>query len=237
MRWLFIGNSFTYVNNLPLSFTRACQTAFTSPPIFVAMLARGGATLEDHYKNPALEGVLAEKNWDVVVLQEQSTRPLIMKNKFLRYAELLDEMIKKVGAQTCLYIPPVPKKLQSRQPKLSAAYLQCAQKLNALIAPVGPVLYRIQADKPSMHIHHDDGIHPTPMASYIAAWVFYLTLFADKHPLQLSREIYTTQYGTPHEGATVRLPDIPLEEADYVYQATKKAVDDFWVENNSLRAK
>lgn len=234
MRLLFIGNSFTYVNNLPLSFTRACQTAFMSPQISVAMSARGGATLENHYKNAALSGILAEKNWDVVVLQEQSTRPLVMKSKFFRYAELLDGMIKKVGAQTCLYIPPVPKKISSRQLKLNAVYLQCAQKLNALVAPVGPALYQIQADKPSIPVHHDDGIHPTPMASYIAAWVFYLTLFPDKHPLQFSREIYTTYYGTPHEGATVRLPDISWGEAEYVYQATKKSLDDFWVENNSL---
>ena len=70
---LFIGNSYTYVNNLPdlinqIAIDKGNQLIYeTHTP--------GGATLAQHAANSNVQYLLGTTEWDHVVLQEQSQRP------------------------------------------------------------------------------------------------------------------------------------------------------------------
>ena len=66
-RVLFIGNSYTYSNDLPGLFTQLAGSLGNT--VETAMVAPGGFTFEGHTTNPASQNAIAQGDWDVVVLQ------------------------------------------------------------------------------------------------------------------------------------------------------------------------
>ena len=71
-RVLFIGNSYTYFNNLPAVFARVAE-ATGAGPVEVGMVAPGGTRLVDHWTRGEARATFGASRWDVVVLQDQST--------------------------------------------------------------------------------------------------------------------------------------------------------------------
>ncbi len=69
IRVLFVGNSITYVGNLPavLNTLAASQHRFVRSD----MIVRGGATLMDRLTDGSVERALAQRHYDYVVLQER----------------------------------------------------------------------------------------------------------------------------------------------------------------------
>ena len=70
---LFLGNSYTSVNNLP-EMTRVLALSASDTLIYDSNTP-GGHTLEGHFGNVTSTGKIAQGTWDFVVLQEQSQRP------------------------------------------------------------------------------------------------------------------------------------------------------------------
>jgi len=103
LKVLFVGNSYTSVNDLP-SMVAGLAEAAGGRKIDVDRHLVGGCTLEKHVKDQkAIDKIRAEK-WDVVVLQEQSLRPVIDRQSMHEYARLLDAEVKKQGAKTIFYL-------------------------------------------------------------------------------------------------------------------------------------
>lgn len=69
MRVLFIGNSLTYVNNLPATFTTLA--AANGHAVKADMLVHGGATLTQWLDSGEVAKALAARHYDYVVLQER----------------------------------------------------------------------------------------------------------------------------------------------------------------------
>src|SRR5437870_49387 len=74
-RVLFIGNSYTAVNDLPQTFAALASSGGHATQ--TAMLADGGTTLAQHVASPATSQQLGAAHWDFVVLQEQSQIPSV----------------------------------------------------------------------------------------------------------------------------------------------------------------
>jgi hypothetical protein len=67
---LFVGNSYTYVNDLPktiqdLAISKGDSITYTTQ-------ATGGATAQSLWNTPAVISIIAQGGWDYVVLQCQS---------------------------------------------------------------------------------------------------------------------------------------------------------------------
>ena len=75
VRILFVGNSYTYVNELPDVLRAMASSADPPVTIETEKCTGGGTTLERHWADEKLHKRIAAGRWDVVVLQEQSTRP------------------------------------------------------------------------------------------------------------------------------------------------------------------
>ena len=73
MRVLFIGNSYTSVNDLPDTFADLAWAG--GHRVQTEALDEGGWTLQQHVAAPETAATLASEHWDVVVLQEQSEIP------------------------------------------------------------------------------------------------------------------------------------------------------------------
>lgn len=175
-RILFIGNSYTYCNELP---TMLAQLAAAGgKDVEVHQVTAGGVTLEWHAQNEATLAALCEA-WDFVVLQEHSIRPIQDTPKMAMAVAALQAVIASTGAQTVLYMTWARQHFPEMQAGLARVYAEIAREIGARVAPVGLAWEAALAADPSLALHTEDKSHPTPIGSYLTACVFYATFFGE----------------------------------------------------------
>ena len=183
LRVLFIGNSYTYVNNLPELVTGLAESAHRS--LETEMIVAPGATLQKHWEDGKAVQTIKRSRWDYVVLQEQSTLGLVFQGgppindpkTFHQYARLFNSEIKSAGARTIFLLTWARQNLPASQALLTSAYVTIARELDAIVTPVGIAWQTASKQKPSLALHQKDLSHPTPAGSYLAACVLYSTLY------------------------------------------------------------
>ena len=218
LRVLFIGNSYTYVNDLPWLTEQLASSARESRALETEMVAVGGATLESHWEGGQALKAIRKGPWDFVVLQEQGTRPVEQPEVMHRYARLFDAEIKRAGAQTVFYLTWAREGREQLQGTRTEAYMSIARELGAKVAPVGLVWQQVRQENPGLKLYSQDGVHPSPAGSYLAACVFYVTFYG-KSPAGLSRRLYSTQFGTAEEGPRIAAGVLSASEAEAIQRA------------------
>jgi peroxiredoxin family protein len=185
---LFIGNSYTYCNDLP---TMVAQLAAAGgKPVDVHQVTAGGVTLEWHAQNEITLAKLNETEWDFVVLQEHSIRPIQDTSKMFQAVAALQSIIASTGAQTVLYMTWARQHFPEMQAGLARVYTVLAQKIGARVAPVGLAWEAALLADPSTALYEEDKSHPTSTGSYLAACVFYATFFGES-PMGLPANLPT----------------------------------------------
>ncbi|MBY0525738.1 MAG: hypothetical protein K2R98_20200 [Gemmataceae bacterium] len=176
LKVLFIGNSYTYVNDLPLMLDELAK-AGKQRPLEIGRELPGGCTLEKHWKDGKALKKIGEKKWDYVVLQEHSVRPIKEPKLMVEYGTKLDAEAKKQGAKTILYLTWARQNAPRTQADLSKAYLDLAGELKASVAPVGIAWEAALKDDSKLVLHSPDMSHPSKTGTYLAACVFYGTIY------------------------------------------------------------
>jgi len=174
MRILFIGNSYTAANDLPRMLTGLM--AVKRIRLETRRVTPGGCTLEMHWKGDDARNAIAEGPWDYVVIQEQSQMPAMRPAVTLKYAALLADMVRKVGAQPVFYLTWARKKKPRMQKLLTATYMKAGIASKALVAPVGIAWENALKENPNLPLHAADGSHPTTQGTYLAACTFFATI-------------------------------------------------------------
>jgi hypothetical protein len=189
-RVLFIGNSYTAVNNLPqLTADCALSIGFAGMPMEVASSTPGGTTFQMHTTNASSQALINEGNWDYVVLQEQSQLPSFPEGQVLTdcfpFAAQLNNQILAVDSCTetvfymtwgrqngdagnCASWPPVCT-YEGMDSLLNLRYRQMAIANNAILSPVGALWNYIRNTYPEINLYSADGSHPSLEGSYAAA--------------------------------------------------------------------
>jgi hypothetical protein len=104
-RVLFIGNSYTYVNDLPGMFAKLARSG--NHRVEVGMAAPGGWTLSEHANSQETLDQLHSSKWDLVILQEQSQIPSIGSSRTVSMypaARLLVRQIEEAGATPIFFL-------------------------------------------------------------------------------------------------------------------------------------
>jgi len=194
-RVLFIGDSYTYVNDLPTTFAELAWAG--GHRVETGTLATGGSTLAAHVADPATAPMIASTAWNTVVLQDQSEEPAFAAD---RQSEMypavarLTSMIRADGAQPLLFLTWGHESgwpeagltgYASMQAALDQGYLGAAAEQAVSIAPVGPAWQAVVSHQPNPELWQGDGVHPTSAGTYLAACVFYAALF-DESPVGLA---------------------------------------------------
>ncbi len=176
LRILWIGNSYTYVNDLPKIISQLADSAKLDRRPEITGILKGGETLKRHWANPALQKAFEEK-WDIVVVQEQSTTPITAPDSLLKYGKLISEAAHKSGARVVLYVSWPNKTRLSAEDTIVAAYRRLGNEEHASLALAGRAWLDVLSKDPSAELWQIDGSHPLPQGSYIAACVFYEVFF------------------------------------------------------------
>jgi hypothetical protein len=194
-RALYLGNSYTYVNNLPLITASVAKS--TGDTLIYNSNAPGGYTLQGHSTNATSLAMIAAGNWDYVILQEQSQMPSFPISQVITdvfpYAHILDSIItadnpcgetvfymtwgrKNGDATNCGTWPPVCT-YTGMDSLLNLRYRMMADDNNAVVSPVGAVWRYIRQNFPLIELYQSDESHPSLAGSYAAACCFYTTMF------------------------------------------------------------
>lgn len=173
-RILFIGNSFTLFNGGVDRQLRAL-----APTSEIASVAIDGYTLEKHWQAGSALEQIRRADWDYVVLQEQSQRPVLEPNKFFEYVQKFDAEIKSRRAKTILWMiwEHAASAAQGVTTQTIAdVFARARKELGVQVAPVGNAFARVHREKPQLVLYDSDG-HPTILGTYLSACVFYAVIF------------------------------------------------------------
>lgn len=177
IRMLFIGNSYTYFNDLPRTLQTLALRREKPVAIEVTTVWQGGQSLKGHWNDSAAVRMIRQGYWDYVVLQEQSLLPIRMPDTLIAYGKRFDAEVKAAGARTMLYLTWPRKGRASAQDSLTRPFRQLATEVGALIVPVGPAWLEVQKIDSTLELYFSDQSHPSPMGTYVAAVTFYRMIF------------------------------------------------------------
>ena len=186
MRILFLGNSFTFFNDLPDMVAEILNAE-------VGRNLRGGAYLSQHLDEadelcPITRKLLTEETWDYVVLQDHSRGPIDHSEAFHRAVDALCPMIRAAGGKPILYetwayeegterLASTGMTFEAMQQALTDGYRAAAERNAALVAPVG------QAFAAARHVtslYTEDNYHPSPAGTRLAAETIAAVIRADQ---------------------------------------------------------
>ncbi|HJV51033.1 MAG TPA: hypothetical protein VJ652_06230 [Noviherbaspirillum sp.] len=177
LRILFIGNSYTYTNDLPALVGQLARASGAARPVETEAVTAGGVSLQWHWEQGAARAALLRKKWDYVVLQDFSTLPLTDPQAVRQSILLFDQQIRAAGARTVLYLTWARAGAPATQSGLNQVYYGVGSEIGALVAPVGPAWAIARELGPRIALYQGDGSHPTLAGSWLAAYVLHITLF------------------------------------------------------------
>jgi hypothetical protein len=186
LRVLFIGNSYTFANELPEMLAALARSG--GREMEVAMSAQGGWTLDTHSQSKETLEELEQRQWDYVVLQEQSVLPAQPKERersMYPAVRLLQTTIDGNGADAILFMTwgrrdglsnEGYEDFGAMQAELESGYMRIADELDVLVAPVGIAWQRAIERDPGLGLWSADGSHPSEIGSYLSACIFYAVI-------------------------------------------------------------
>lgn len=188
---LFIGNSYTYVNDLPQMVTDLA--ASMGDYVYHDDQTIGGATFQNHASNAATYTKINSDQWDFVVLQAQSQEPSFpdaqVDAETLPYAiQLADSVYANDFCSVALFFMTWGREngdpqwgpistYDGMQGRLRNAYLRFADSVQGSVSPVGMVWKHVRENYPAIDLYNADESHPSIQGSYAAACTFYAAIF------------------------------------------------------------
>lgn len=195
---LFVGNSFTYFNDLPMVFQQLSKGA--GKTVVVGSLTPGGVSVGDtaqgtsaHMNNPLLYDLIRSDNWDYLVLQDNQGRFVNNYGVFPSNSKVIEGHIRI--RDSLIFYHPCAKMLwfagwgpKSGYPpyastgvglidKIYNNYLYLLDTAGQVIAPIGPAWKRIISNHPSINLWDSDDTHPGPNGTFLTATVIFSTIF------------------------------------------------------------
>lgn len=192
---LFIGNSYTAANNLPLLVNN--MAASTEDVLIYDSYTPGGYRFMNHASDPTTLAKINSDSWDYVALQAQSQETSLsetqMQAEVYPYAESLSNAIRandecsqplfymtwgreNGDATNCAFIPWVCT-YEEMDDVIRETYIFMSESNEAELAPAGAVWRYLRENHPSINLYSGDGSHPSLAGSYAVACAFYTMIY------------------------------------------------------------
>jgi len=211
---LFIGNSLTYSNDLPL-IVQALFDTVGGRSYDVAMVAAPDFSLEDHWNEGTARRNIERGGWQIVVLQ-QGPSSLPESRVLLRdYVTRFSERIKSIGARPALYSVWPSRSRLGDFDRAIESYEIAADDVGGILLPVAAAWRAVWQRDSTIALYQPDGLHPSVIASYLASLVMY-GVIADKTPVGLPSQFRL------RDGRTL---NVPAAVAATLQAAAAQAID------------
>ena len=172
---LFVGNSLTYTNDLP---KLVVQVGSDSGIIIkTEMLAFPNYALEDHWNDGKLQKLIAEKNFDFIVVQQGPSSQQEGRIMLLNAAKKLKPLCIINNSKLALFMVwPAFSNFQTFD-EVIKSYSEAATSTNSLLCPVGQVWKTHFSETNDYTYYGTDMFHPSLKGSKVAALIIFQTLF------------------------------------------------------------
>ena len=190
MKILFIGNSYTYFNDLPALFEKLANANGKNVSVF--SVTKGDRKLIDNViisdeYTAAIDNLLKAHHFDYVFLQEYSTLPITDYASFEEGATKLCEKARQSADNIVLYETWSRKKgcfvlsdngwtVDSMTDGLAKAYYNLSKKINASVSYVG---LNFRSASKFAELYDKDKTHPSYYGSCLAALTHYYHIFKE----------------------------------------------------------
>lgn len=181
---LFVGNSYTYYNDMPTAIF-AVLAEEAGKALEVTAITRGGYRLTQYADPENEEGkrlreVIRDKHYDYVVLQDQSCQAIVDPTAFEAGIAAMKELLQAQTDHFVLYATwgrkPGSDKLEElgltseeMTAQLDAAYTKAGEQFGMQVAHVGRAFAAYLIQHPDAELYNPDKSHPSLLGSEIAA--------------------------------------------------------------------
>ena len=188
---LFIGNSYTHMNNMPGIFEKIAHSEGVR--VNAEMSAKSSHTFKMHSKREELFETIRSKKWDFIILQgfsrELAECPEYIDTASVPYLEIILDSINHYNASTevLLFMTWGYKNGFAEREELStnksmsdsirSGYEYVSKLFDLSMVPVGPVWSDFQSSNTKIDLYYKDLAHPSYCGSYITACSFYSAIF------------------------------------------------------------
>ncbi len=182
MRILFIGNSATYVHDIPETLARlATEAGFPTESVRVV---KGGWCLSQHAEEGSRALAEIEKGYDLVVLQDNGNCVSSdeKRNACIASCDKLSSKAIESGAKVCYYVrPPYGYEAFGRSPleqcrAFDELFTEIAVKNGAACAYVNRA-FEYAIENTDIRLWGDDNGHTSEAGAYLAVLVHFATIF------------------------------------------------------------
>jgi hypothetical protein len=207
MNILFIGNSYTHMNNMPKIFEKICISK--GKKVHVEMNTRSGASFNVHTTRPDMYQAIKSRKWDVVVIQgysrEFSFEPAYLDTATIPYMVHIMDTIKRYSpcANIHLYLTwgykdgfierPETDSYEKMTDRIEFGYKYVSEIFSLPIDPVGLVWRELRKKHPSINLYDADNAHPNKNGSYLSACTHYAAIFRESPEGAITNTIGTKE--------------------------------------------
>ena len=170
-RVLFVGNSLTYVNDLPAMVTAIGLAA--GDTFVTKTLAYPDWGLQDHGETGSAPEEIASDSWDFVVLQQGPSSLEASRIDLLTWAKLFGDLAHQHHACPAFYMVWPAKAYIGSLPAVHDHYKEAADSAHGLFLPAGDAWQNAWAKDPTFALYGPDNFHPSPLGTYLAALAVY----------------------------------------------------------------
>ncbi len=178
VRILFVGNSLTYANNLPQLVTKV--GARNDIHIQTDMLAYSNYALEDHWSDGELQSLIANGDYDYVVVQQGPSSQADGKAMLLEYGEQIKSLCDKQNTKLAFYMVWPARINYHTFTEVIANYSLAASHTKSILCPVGTVWKGYIDSTQDFSYYDSDGFHPSLAGSQLAAEIIFESLSISK---------------------------------------------------------
>lgn len=176
---LFIGNSHTYYNQglaTHLSKFRANDNLEFEP--LIQEMAQGGFSLQDHLGNATTIAKVKERDWDFIILQENTSVAAQTLPETREAMIALADMVAQNDTKILLFMTWPYKENPEMLFGIKDTYEAGASAIKATIVPIGEQWLSIDANEDvEVNLYDSDGVHPSLEGTFFAAAKFYKTIY------------------------------------------------------------
>lgn len=193
LKVLFIGNSYTYRNEMPSIFEEIAISK--GKKVYVDDCTLGKATLAIQSKRFAVKNAISKEKWDVVIIQG-SSRDFVKDSSIIvkKTKPALEKIIKAVqknnpSTKMLFYMTwgyrngfkPIDEvnTFEKMSNLIEKRYLGLYKTYDIGVVPVGMVWKDVRKKRDEVVLYVKDGAHPSLKGSYLTACCFYSAIFND----------------------------------------------------------
>ena len=172
---LFVGNSLTYYNSLPLLVEVEAEQRGIN--VSTDELAFANFALIDHWEAGTLQNLIESSNYDFVVGQQGPSSQAYGRMILIEYGGLIKDLCDEHNTQLAFYMVWPSVSYYHTFPGVIQNYTDAATFNNAILCPVVSLWKDYQDATGDFSFYGPDNFHPTQAGSQFAAEIIVDTLF------------------------------------------------------------